>query len=365
VGLFFDLNNVIDREVDALFAWKNALKTNGMSIVESGDGSGGTFSGLSGGDILQVASSVEGTANNIGNTRAWFRGKWPNGREMVWQHGNAVNQGGGHLRYSVAAGFLGVGDGAPAASVAPTATDQQFVLGSSITSNFRIFNTALNTGTGLPADNIGRSVLHMCFGGLNEDYAWYALSWIRGNREMRGGMFMDSLTNSPSNVEDGLVVGIIGDEDVSQAVDGFWMDGRVDGTPDTSNQRMYAWAESVYDTASPGIGFENKMLSCYMMAYGHGSNPGLPLADPTTPANGQILGVSPWHGGYDVYGPAQYFVSGRNDTDRGRTVYLGESRLFRVVAFADAVRDMSDDLNWRLMGSIAIPWDGVTGQVLV
>ena len=177
------------------------------SVIESGDGTGGNFSGLGGGDILTSAGDPDGTANSMTNRDAWFRVQWPNGRELVFQRSSFNSGVEIRVFYSSGAfgGFDGADKGPVAADVRPTAVDEQVVLGQ--------FNEAttgrlLFEGTGRVGDStINATIIHGMAGDVDEDYAWYAFSHFPSAGLAEGGFFMDALSGAPSYAEDPVIVG--------------------------------------------------------------------------------------------------------------------------------------------------------------
>jgi len=113
----------------ALYETITRMIAAGWVASGSGDGTGGNFS-PTGNVITGYSTSVDGGAGHITNRRAWIRLVAPNGRELLIQH-TAFNNASDNISvaYSAAAGFIGTGDGALAANVAPTATDAFLAVG--------------------------------------------------------------------------------------------------------------------------------------------------------------------------------------------------------------------------------------------
>lgn len=362
----FNLNNIFNRTVDLYLSFKDAWVASGhATVVQSGDGDAIGPANLAdlNGDVLTVASSVNGTPNNIGNTLCWARIVRPDGREFLLQHGFFTGQNGYSLWYSQSAGFVQEAIGPVSPTVRPTASDEAQIVGSSglstTVTNRPIFSDGLAGYTGGPSDFVGRQVLQMCFGDADEDYSMYALSWIRGYREMRGGFFIDVTENNPTNIVDGAVIGTIGDEDNPLGkYNGIWTSGGQDGTPDTSNRRAYCWADAVNEgpnglsMPSARRGAVYARTSTLMNRYGD---------EDGYPARGEIVGRNHFHAGHDDFGPVLWEIAYSSASfNPGRFGLIGTSRLFRNISNADELRDISDDLLWRFAGNVAIRWDGVT-----
>jgi hypothetical protein len=102
-----------------MYLFKEGLKAAGCIHWSSGSGTGGTFTTTSG-NVNDVLTSSE----KFARTYAWWQGYWPDGRQISIQKGNDNNVW--RVVYSLAATFAG---GSPSATVARTATDQQYVIG--------------------------------------------------------------------------------------------------------------------------------------------------------------------------------------------------------------------------------------------
>ncbi len=115
----FDVNNESCTGPEAVYLLKELLKSAGWTVKASSDGT--TYNATS--DIILSGSSG---ASGLANNSAWFRIQDPIAqREFVIQRGtsNPVWR----VAYSASSKFTSGGS----ASVLPTATDQQFIIGSS------------------------------------------------------------------------------------------------------------------------------------------------------------------------------------------------------------------------------------------
>jgi len=379
---------------EAFLAWKDSAVTyGGMTVISSGDGSGGNFSGLAGGDILTVASMTDAVQNNIHNNDAWFRGQWPNGREIVVRMAGASTSQ-VCIAYSAAAGFTGAQYGSTAggsgtdatvgASTPPSADDGVVIhvsTGDFITSTGVLMFPRFANG-GISGVAVGRQVLHMLWGGADEDYAWYALSWQHGETHLGpiGGMFMDAVTNAPTARPDAMVIGTFagsGTNPFSHESKMFNEQGYHTGYSGASGGRAYSWLTGVR-TAAGGFGAgppdptstkDTEMQSVHVMQFGSVGAPQYNLWDPNgivVPADGIVHGTDATSGLYNTFGPAQWWACRYPYLgEPARQGYIGSSRLFRFGNTGDGMRDLSTDLNWRCIGGVWCRWDGVTGTVLV
>lgn len=119
---YFTTNNTPVTGTHLVFSLMSFLTTPtiGWTVKASGDGLS-AFSNTS--NILTSASSG---ANGLGNSNAWFRIQAPNGvREFVFQRGTVSTNW--KIKYSAVSKFTNGGS----STVMPTATDEQFIQGSS------------------------------------------------------------------------------------------------------------------------------------------------------------------------------------------------------------------------------------------
>jgi len=370
----FEPNRIFNRTVDLILDFKDRWVANGgATVLQSADGNAIAPANLAdlNGDVCTVASSVNGTPNSIGNSSCWMRIQRPDGREFILQHGFFTGQNGYAMWYSRSAGFVQEAIGPISATVRPTASDETQIMGSSglstTVSNRPFFSDGLaGPGFPLPSDYIGRQVAHYCWGDVDEDYSFYALSWIRGARELRGGMFIDIPAVPIAPAVDAAVIGIIGDENNPIGeFSGLWHQAAMDGTPDGSNRRAYCWFDAV--NTGPNV---FSMPSCALQHLSLGSTAvgRYDQANPYSyPSNGIVIGASDWSAdvltepAYDDFGPIAWELSWRQSSfGEGRRAVIGLSRLFRSISNGSRYRDITSDLLWRTLGVVAMRWDGVT-----
>jgi len=116
----YDSNTAVTTSWQLVFRFKALLKLVGWIVKSSGDGT--TFN--SSGD--QITSATTGSGG-MANANSWFRIQDPGGtREFCMQTNGSIGQW--RVKYSAQAKFTG---GSPSATVMPTATDEQFLIGTS------------------------------------------------------------------------------------------------------------------------------------------------------------------------------------------------------------------------------------------
>lgn len=136
----FDTNRTVSNFGDAVYRLVSHLDANGWTIEGAGDGT----------SYSNAASTYfsQGAMNGSGNSgaAAWVRISHDStGHEFVFARGGSSNYTAWVVAYSKSATFTG---GSPSGIQAPTATDQQFLLGnSSITNYIDWINTSHTAGT--------------------------------------------------------------------------------------------------------------------------------------------------------------------------------------------------------------------------
>lgn len=371
VAFVFDLNNSVLRQGQAMLTFKDSWVANGgATVVQSGDGAGvGPASvGDLNGDVLtdDTHGGSFNAPNAIANTGAWFVVRLPNGREFMFYRATSTSTGlpTWRVSYSASEGFNREDYGSVGVSVPPSALDETLLSGSynmSLANGLEFWNDATDVGIGLdPGINRGRAVLHMMFGDADEDYAMYALATPAGNWGWAGGMYIDTLVDPNPNVADAVVIGV---EDDQRSLTG-WQSS-------ASNRRQlgahgFGYPKSWYDEVG-GIWKTEPVpknpiaLSCFTLMNGVATNPNYRYGT-VLPANGVLPSVNGYHGGIDDFGPVLWMVGDETSSyNRGRAGYLGKSRIFRRCSTTDEVRDITDDLQYRIVGgNYMIPWDGST-----
>jgi hypothetical protein len=117
----FDVNNFPATGAETIYKFKTLLKTAGWVVKQSSDGT--NLGSLAADTIINFSSGTGG----LDNSNAWFRIQEPSGvREILIQRGsNGLNW---KVRYSAASKFT---SGVATASTPNTATDEQYLIGSS------------------------------------------------------------------------------------------------------------------------------------------------------------------------------------------------------------------------------------------
>ena len=352
----FSLNNIMNRTCDTMLLFKNTWKLHSATVLQSGDGDAIGPANLAdlNGDVLTVASSSNGTPNNINNINAWMRIQLPNGQEFVIQHAVNVTQQDYRVWYSAAAGFVEEALGSVDEEVRPTASDEAQILGSSPNGSNEFFSADIDNPSAFP-DFEARTVLNMCFGDADEGYSFYALTSPQGNQEWKGGMIYDALEGAPAYVEHPYVVGVLGNSSNLGSIGNIRGSLQRNTPPNTGN--AFAWFPKVSASPSPA------MRSCCIMGVAgrvttafryHSDNSPYPDLE-----NENALVTSAIHGGYDSLGMGIWAIQWNGASNSARFAVLGRSRLFRTFVQA-GYHDMTDDLLWRIIGGIGVRWDGST-----
>lgn len=172
----FTLNVTPSTGAVNMFNLKTALKAQGWTVPRSSDG---TTYNSTGDQITTGASGAGGMANNS----AWFVIQAPaGGRQLCIQRATANTTW--WVRYSFSAGFTG---GSPAATVAPTATDQQNLAGTSVT-GIAIF----------PTDNTYRTQTIV---DSASPYGWLQFTYAVGGGIITSIFMMDPITSISSDAD--------------------------------------------------------------------------------------------------------------------------------------------------------------------
>jgi hypothetical protein len=359
----YEPNRNFEVSSEVFLDFKTRAVANGATVERSGDGLA-AFNAS--GDVVSLAAP-NGTANSIQNVNSWFVVSWPNGRSLCFRNrsGSGITVLG---YYSAAAGFTG-GD----ATTRATATDEIIVKGSingitggnfdsGIAGRFEAAHAAFSVSE----DDAGAAhmVAHAAWGDADEDYAFYYLIHIRGDREPRGGFFIDTLTDSPAYVEDAAVV--CGGANAAELWP--WEQGIFGGaalTPGQGNQLAVCWPQAI-GGVSGGTGFGQNAVS---LNWGHRSTfaPEWTTDADRIPPLGRnpVPEASPWHGGYDAFGMLLWISPGRADTVYSQVpAMLGRSRLFKLTNRAEP-RDISTDRLWKFIeGGVAYRWNGSTDPLI-
>ena len=209
------LNQAPATGAEAIFNLKAMLKLAGWVVQSSGDAT----SYFAASDGITTAGSGAGGMNNA---NAWFRIQDPGAvRELVVQRGSTSRAF--WIRSSKSAKFVG---GAPSATVAPTATDQQNEWGT------------IATGTTLPPVD----ATYRQQGGADSasPYGWWTASYPTGGGDANFGLVYEPLVETDAADTDPIVmlvtvatlaftpVGDIAIETASSTVSG--VKGYIDGT---------------------------------------------------------------------------------------------------------------------------------------
>jgi hypothetical protein len=310
-----------------VFMWlfKEGLKAAGCIHWSSGSGTGGTFT-TTAGNVNDVLTSGEKFARNY----SWWQGYWADGRQISIQKGNGNDNDIWRVVYSIAATFVG---GSPSATVARTATDQQYVIGDA--SNYwYLFNYSQGGITRIKA--------------MIQDAAPYGF-WLWGHPA--GGaygscqLFKDPLadgTYAPTDPDPY----IWGGQSISSGSYRNWAYG--------SDYALSFYSSNMYTGGS--FGYLNGIWTCI---------PALTYSDATTYNmidNGMFLSTNPYTGKDEML-PVMYARYAGYPTVQG---FKGVSTLFRWLGIQRSIGSTltKDSARDRIvLGRVSAPWDGSIPEV--
>jgi hypothetical protein len=328
----------------AMLGWKNAMKANGWTLIDSGDGQSGGDPQIygAGTDVLTNAISDPMDpdpayhAHSIVNRKAWFRLRDGAGRREIIVQRSQFNNGTDEWRVKVSALARFTG-GTPSGNTAPTATDEVYIVGDETATGRKFwFNTSAQR-------------VDMAIGGAAEGYAFYALSRSTGQRVYEGGIFLDALTETDDDDDDPAVWFVT-------AVNNVWTQGGVltrgDNlwSPQGGNQRVWGWQRFINEEG------ESRMANHCIL---------FPAAVTTDEL---VTGLNPYDGELDLFGPVYWCSTNKVETgaeDRGapRGRIKGRSRLFKYIA-SPSVTDMDSAQALSAIsqgsGRYWLTWDGAT-----
>jgi hypothetical protein len=179
MAFVFDVNRHPATISEAIFRFKEVLKTAGWTVPRSSDGT--TYN--SSGD--QVTHGGSG-ANGMNNTRAWFVIEVPAGavapyttvRQFCWQISSAPGTS-QRIKYASGATFT---LGAPAATVTPSATGEQILIGAG--------TDAAPTFAGISTAASGEAKFH-CAADNAEPFGWWWTFLTTGTGAGASAFFFD------------------------------------------------------------------------------------------------------------------------------------------------------------------------------
>lgn len=317
----------------AMSAFAGLLTGAGWTIQGSGDGAGGTFSGSG-----NIFSGTGAGAGGWSNANAWIRLRDPSGvREFVLQHDNA---GGAKIRYSPFAKFLGVGLGAVAATIPPTATDEKYLRGAVASFGAAWFASGTNN-----------------FYGTAKDVApygfWFAAS---ASSAMKTGLMFDPVTSVAEDPDPYVIhvgstnayavntssLGRLGSSTATWSVSGVTFGGTTEGcfAVMSADRSLFYYVQPAgyVVLATGGTGAANNII------------------------NSGGLAVNPFNGKQD---PFPFFYCRSQQTNSTVAPGMkGWSTLGRWTTTAKTnLVDTLDTKNWVCVGSMWLPWDGTTTPI--
>lgn len=251
-----------------LYRLKELLLLEGWTVPASSDGT--TYSPT--GDAITTGTlfpATTATPGSIANANSWVRLQHPLAScELLIQHSNSNTADAWKIRYSK----LGFNGGSPSATVAPTATDEVYVYGSSTTF------TAIQTGT-VGTHNI--MLCHYLIGDVDEDYAFMMYGSGQGDTDLSVLFLFDRVTDMEDPTDDPTIIGFHGDGTFTLGLTGSVATGTF--TPQTTGPRMYGFM-SKYSA-------EETQMIAHSLAW-------LPIVSSNVPFT---TGSNPYNADSDVY----------------------------------------------------------------
>lgn len=349
----------------ALYETKVLLLAAGWTCEGSGDGTGGNFSPT--GDVISTFSTTtDAVANACTNRRAWWRMVAPDGvRELLFQHA-AFNTATDYisLAYSRAAGFIGTGDGALAANVAPTATDSFLVMGERRPS-LNMNGTSIANG-----DTITRA--DYIIGDADEGWS-FAVYLRNSSGQIVGGFIYEMLLDAHPNDEDPYII---------------WSPGTYSAPFNTPTGTLSSHYSAGWSYRDPGVSGVSTISQSNFGPWGRPPR-SAPREDaaqrwgilrPAYYGQTNVLnpgGANPYDGEIDLIGPCYYWSGitmpttgtppfSNSEMYAGPSVYggiKGSSRFIRKLSTASGVNNRDVTASRTLFaqaGGFWLLWDGAT-----
>jgi hypothetical protein len=193
--LVFDTNIVPASFWDAIFQWKQFMKTVGWKVPMSGTGTGGTTQSS---DLITAAGSGNNPgAGFLAQADAWFVITDPGGARSfcIWSQGNGRDDF-WRVKYSAKAGFTGGSAGQP-----PTATDEQLLIGSGLPDP----SGGGNWGSWFPFNASGTRRMQM-FADNAAPYGFFVVWYASGGAVPDACFIMDPVLSAAAGDADPVVV---------------------------------------------------------------------------------------------------------------------------------------------------------------
>ena len=357
----FSLNNLYASQQECLYRFKEKLIAAGWVVKDSGTGTGAVYG--AGTDVITTFSTTtDAVAGAITNRSAWFRIQSPDTvRELLVYH-SPINTATDviSIRYSPSAQFIGTGDGAHSATVAPTATDNFMILGT-------LRSTALGTGTSWCNGNTGNFRMDFIMGGAAENYAFYAaMRTSGGTGQYIGGLLFDRLVNTVASDPDPTVVWGISNAGLQAFAtnSGRLQDQRsnwtyaattADGTAITTH---FPWGVPVLNSPrtdaanSWSIPTPCRQVSASSVMNPTGSNPYDAKIDLLEPCHWACINTTP------------SFATGSLGSPQPYGIVKGDSQIIKAISTTTGFNNM--DTNAELTrvvqpGGFWLLWDGIQG----
>lgn len=335
--------------VHAVHLLKDTLIARGWVLEFNGDGLSAYSTTV---DVLTNPSFSGSTvAGSMGNPNAYFVLRCPDGqRRIKFRHGS-LNTGDGNsiqMFYSPSGGYTGSLDGAPSATVAPTAPNEIIVSGTARTG---VVTTGCMWGV------TGADRVDYLIGDADEQYSFCA--WARfsgGGHTIAGGPVFDRLLNPDPDDLDPTVVGC-------GITSGSWFG--------TSSTRLFSSQTYV---STPSVGHASASFWAYARdpaAEGQAQNAFLTREGEQTATRRVIesnSGVNPYNGLPDLEYGLDWYRSGAQVAAGAQVkgafgLYKGRSRIFlaRSGHTGQTIGNVPTAKDCMVQsGGIWVRWDGST-----
>jgi len=360
----FSLNNLYASQQECLYRFKEKLITAGWVVKSSGDGTGGSFSAT--GDVITgFSTTTDGIVGAITNRNAWWRIQSPDTVREILVYHNPTNIATDVIliRYSRSAGFTGTGDGALSALIAPTATDNFMICGTTRA-------TTGGSGNSWCNGNTGNFRMDFIMGGAAENYAFFvAMRTSGGTGQYIGGLMFDRLVNTVASDSDPTIVWSISNAGLSAFATNSnrLQDQRSNWTYASTAadaqaiSTHYPWGVPVLN--SPRTDAANSWhipVPCRQVSASSVMNP-----TGSNPYDAKIDLIEPCHWACTNLTPS--FATGSLGSPAPFGVVKGDSQIIKAISTTTGFNNMDTNVALDRVaqpGGFWLLWDGVTTPIL-
>lgn len=317
----FSINNTFATHADGWYQFKEALKTGGWTVTQSGDGT----------NYSSVSDNIT-NATVMNNTRAWYVLTQPvvDGYQkfICVQPGTTKSQG------RVKISWTGFNIGSPSGTVVPAAADEKVILGSGTDATPTYENFMNSTATSIRSNII--------IGDADSKYAFF---WMC-NRITTGGfgsLFMiDRVADAHALDIDPYIYYMYGDTTYPSTLNSY---SSTILTSTTNSSKLFCWIRKGYSDQVFAKGFFNFF------------NQGISVANNYFVG---LLGTSGYDGS-DVLLPALVFVSGQINASSlltSMTLYKGQMVNMQLNGTNRVALDTGTSKLKVYNGPCVFPWNG-------